>query len=98
MERALLAIDIFPRCALLLSLFENFPLEDAATLLNEDPKLVAAARTIGLVELVRNLAQSPDSTVPPHGATRLPHPKGSPFGPGVLPAAASDGACLGAGR
>lgn len=58
LERALLAIDIFPRCAVLLTVFEKFPVEDVAILLNADRKLVVTARAIGLVELVRNLAEA----------------------------------------
>jgi hypothetical protein len=34
LEAALLAIDVFPRCALVLSFFEKVPLEDAAVLLD----------------------------------------------------------------
>jgi DNA-directed RNA polymerase specialized sigma24 family protein len=56
MESALLAIDSFPRCALVLSIFEGVALPDVATLLNSDPDLVRKARSIGLQELVRNLA------------------------------------------
>ncbi len=36
LERALLAIDVFPRCALLLAVFEGMSVEDAATLLDSD--------------------------------------------------------------
>lgn len=57
LERALLAIDVFPRCALLLSVFEGFSLADTAILLNGDEELVKKARTIGLRELTRNLAR-----------------------------------------
>src|SRR6185503_1301987 len=39
LESALLAIDVFPRCALLLSVFEGMPLEDVAILLNADRDL-----------------------------------------------------------
>jgi len=56
-ERALLAIDVFPRCALLLSVFEGMPLEDAATLLDAGRDLVRKAVTAGLRELTRNLAR-----------------------------------------
>jgi hypothetical protein len=55
-ERALLAIDVFPRCALLLMTFEGVSLEDAATLLDADRDLVRKAQIIGLRELTRNLA------------------------------------------
>jgi len=54
---ALLSIDLFPRCVLLLSIFEGVPLEDVAVLLDSDLKLVSKARAIGLQELTRNLAR-----------------------------------------
>jgi DNA-directed RNA polymerase specialized sigma24 family protein len=57
LERALLAIDVFPRCALLLSVFERMPLEDAAILLDADATLVRKGQMTGLRELTRNLAQ-----------------------------------------
>jgi len=57
LERALLAIDAFPRCALLLTVFEGMPLEDAATLLDAGRDLVRKAVTAGLRELTRNLAR-----------------------------------------
>jgi DNA-directed RNA polymerase specialized sigma24 family protein len=56
LDRALLEIDIFPRCALLLSVFERVPLPDAAILLDSTPALVESARNIGLRELTANLA------------------------------------------
>jgi len=56
-ERALLAIDVFPRCALLLLLFEGISLEDAAILLNADRDLVRKAQMIGVQALTRNLAR-----------------------------------------
>jgi hypothetical protein len=55
-EHALLAIDVFPRVALLLAFFGRVALEDAAILLDESSELVRKARTIGLRELTRNLA------------------------------------------
>ncbi len=51
------AIDVFPRCALLLSIFEGMSLEDVATLLNGERDLVRKAQLIGLRELTRNLAR-----------------------------------------
>ncbi|HEY2013836.1 MAG TPA: hypothetical protein VGH38_10070 [Bryobacteraceae bacterium] len=57
LERALLAIDVFPRCALLLSVFEKMSLEDAAILLDGDLKLVRKAQMIGLRELTYNLSR-----------------------------------------
>jgi len=55
-EKALLAIDAFPRAALLLLLFEGVAMPDAATLLDADPALVKKAQEIGLRELIANLA------------------------------------------
>jgi len=57
LERALLAIDVFPRAAVLLSVFEKVPLKDAAILLNADPGLVRKAQMFGLRELTLNLAR-----------------------------------------
>jgi hypothetical protein len=51
-ERAVLAIDLFPRCALLLTVFEKLSLDDAALLLNADRALVRKAQSQGLLELV----------------------------------------------
>ena len=56
LERALLAIDAFPRCALVLATFEGLPLEDSAILLDAGRELVRKAQIIGLQELTRNLA------------------------------------------
>jgi DNA-directed RNA polymerase specialized sigma24 family protein len=56
LERALLAIDLFPRCAVVLSVFEGMSLEDSAVLLDADQNLVRQARVAGLRELTRNLA------------------------------------------
>jgi DNA-directed RNA polymerase specialized sigma24 family protein len=57
LERALLAIDVFPRCALLLSVFERMPVEDVANLLDSDRDLVRKAQLTGLRALTRNLAR-----------------------------------------
>jgi hypothetical protein len=64
LESALLAIDAFPRCALLLSVFEGMSVEDAAILLNSEPGLVRKAQVIGLRELTRNLARMQGWTPP----------------------------------
>jgi DNA-directed RNA polymerase specialized sigma24 family protein len=66
LERALLAIDMFPRCALLLTVFEQLSLEDAAILLDASKAQVRSAKTVGLVELTRRLTapvarKSPDA-------------------------------------
>lgn len=57
LERALLAIDLLPRCAVLLTVFEKVSEEDAATLLNVDRQLLRTAKAIGLAELTWNLAR-----------------------------------------
>jgi DNA-directed RNA polymerase specialized sigma24 family protein len=57
LERALLAIDVFPRAAILLSVFERVPLKDAAILLDADAGLVCKAQMFGLRELTLNLAR-----------------------------------------
>jgi len=57
LESALLAIDVFPRCALLLTVFEGESLEDAAILLDGSRDVVRKAQIIGLRELTRNLAR-----------------------------------------
>jgi len=56
LDHALLGIDTFPRCALLLSVFERVSLADAAILLDCTPAAVEHARNIGLRELTANLA------------------------------------------
>lgn len=56
LEEALLKVDLFPRCALLLTVFEKVSVEDAASLLNADREAVIAAKAIGLAELTWNLA------------------------------------------
>ena len=56
LESALLAIDVFPRAALLLLVLEGMRIADAATLLDADPALVKKAQAIGLHELTANLA------------------------------------------
>jgi len=58
LERALLKVDIFPRAAVLLVLFEKVPLHDAAILLNSEPDLVRKALAVGARELTINLATS----------------------------------------
>ena len=58
LENALLGIDVFPRCALLLSMFEGVSLEDVALLMDSERDLVRKAQMIGLRELTRNLARN----------------------------------------
>ena len=55
-EEAVISIDAFPRCAMVLTIFEGMSIEDAAVLLNADKSLTAAAQRIGIVQLTRNLA------------------------------------------
>jgi DNA-directed RNA polymerase specialized sigma24 family protein len=57
-EEAVVAIDAFPRCAMLLTIFEGMSIEGAASLLNTDESSTAAAQRIGIVQLTRNLAGS----------------------------------------
>ncbi|MBZ5619752.1 MAG: hypothetical protein LAQ69_13660 [Acidobacteriia bacterium] len=59
LENALLAIDTFPRAALVQSVFEGLAIADAAVLLDVKPKLVSKARMIALRELTGNLARMP---------------------------------------
>ncbi len=56
LERALLAIDLFPRAALLLLVFEGLRIADAVPLLDANPDLLKKAQAIGLRELTANLA------------------------------------------
>jgi hypothetical protein len=63
LETALLAIDLFPRATLLLTIFEGVRIADASTLLAADPKLLKKAQAIGLRELTANLAATKDSAV-----------------------------------
>lgn len=56
LERALLAIDVFPRCVLLLSIFEGLSIDDATVLLDGDRDLVRKAQVCAIEELTRNLA------------------------------------------
>jgi hypothetical protein len=68
LESVLLSIDVFPRAALLLSVFEGVPIEDLTVLLDADRDLVKKARGIGLEELNGGLSRS---RVRPPAATAL---------------------------
>jgi len=57
LERALLSIDAFPRASVLLLVFEQVPLRDAAILLDAEPDLVRQAKAAGVRELTVNLAR-----------------------------------------
>jgi len=63
LERALLAIDLFPRATLLLLVFEGARIPDAATLLDADPDLLKKAQAIGLRELTANLVATNTNAV-----------------------------------
>ena len=56
LQNALAAIDLFPRCAVLLTVFEKLSIEEASLLLGVDRKLVIQARVTGLARLAYNLA------------------------------------------
>lgn len=56
-EEALLAIDTFPRAAVVLLILEDVPIADAATLLDADASLVRKAQAIGLREFLTNLGR-----------------------------------------
>jgi hypothetical protein len=63
-EEAVVAIDAFPRCAMLLTIFEGMSIEAASVILNANKSLVRKAQRIGIVQLTRNLAG--DSGPDPH--------------------------------
>lgn len=67
LERAVRGIDVFPRCALVLSSFENVPIQDAVILLDAEPALIRKAQAIGVLQLNRNLAghQNPRTIIAP---------------------------------
>jgi DNA-directed RNA polymerase specialized sigma24 family protein len=55
-ESAVLALDAFQRCAVLLTVFERLSVAETALLLDADVELVKKAQVRGLVELTRNIA------------------------------------------
>jgi DNA-directed RNA polymerase specialized sigma24 family protein len=57
LERALLAIDILPRCALVLSIFEKLSVDDVSVLLDCSLSLVRKAQSVGAQELARNFVR-----------------------------------------
>jgi hypothetical protein len=71
LERALSALDLFPRCALLLTFFEDLAIEDVGILLNADKDLVARAAAIAMKELVQTLPARPDWDAAPFGVPRF---------------------------
>jgi len=56
LEDALLAIDSFPRAALVLSIFEGVAIKDSAVLLDATPELVKKGRALALQALTSHLA------------------------------------------
>jgi hypothetical protein len=56
LDGALLSIDLFPRCAVVLAVLERISGQDSAIFLNADRELVIAARTFGPAESVRTMA------------------------------------------
>lgn len=62
LEEALLAVDVFPRCAFLLILFEGLSVIDTSVLLDADRELVLTAQVQGAIELTHNLAKRSDDT------------------------------------
>ena len=56
LEQALLTIDVFPRAAVILLIFEGMRIADATTLLAAKETLVKKAQAIGLRNLITNLA------------------------------------------
>jgi DNA-directed RNA polymerase specialized sigma24 family protein len=75
LERALLAIDPFPRAALLLLIFEGLRMADAVPLLDADPTLIRKAQAIGLRELTVNLAGSAEDREPVAKLPKKEQPK-----------------------
>jgi hypothetical protein len=71
-EQAVLAIDAFPRCAMLLTIFEGMTVGAAANLLHADEPLTAAAQRSGIVQLTRNLAGSDGRDPSPQGHSPFP--------------------------
>jgi DNA-directed RNA polymerase specialized sigma24 family protein len=55
-EHAVLALDVFERCAMLLTVFERLSIPEVALLLNAGEELVKKAQVQGLIELTRNIA------------------------------------------
>ncbi len=64
LEKVLFTIDVFPRCALLLTVFEGLHLDDVAELLHTDRELIRRGREAGLWELTRSVG-STASPIPP---------------------------------
>jgi hypothetical protein len=71
LERALLVMDGFLRCVIVLSVLEGLGLEDVATLLDADREFIEDALTLAIHDLTRHFS-SPSRQISP-----------APFGPGI---------------
>jgi hypothetical protein len=56
LRRAMLNIAVFPRCALVLTVFEHMHVHRASRLLHVDAELVRIGQRLGAIGLTRNLA------------------------------------------
>jgi DNA-directed RNA polymerase specialized sigma24 family protein len=56
LEDALLAMDVFVRCAVILTVFEGLPVQEAAGLLSADENTVKSAQARGVTEMTWRLA------------------------------------------
>ena len=92
LERALLAIEPFPRCAVVLSVFEKLAIPDVATLLNSDCESVKTATAIGLIQLSRNLAGDPACGIHRFTGPRTANPAAQPASAAILCRGTRDGA------
>lgn len=70
LEHALLQIDLFPRAAVLLLVFERVPLKDAAILLDSEADLVKKAVAAGVRDLTIKLARTQGWTTASSATTR----------------------------
>ncbi len=67
LERALLTLDLFPRCVILLTMFEQLSVEDTAILLDANKDLIEKTRGTAMAELYASVAhkQGRLSEIPP---------------------------------
>lgn len=63
-EDALLTIDLFPRAAVVLLVFESVQIADAVSLLNAGAELIREAQAIGLQQFTRNIITRKGLTTP----------------------------------
>lgn len=56
LEEALLALDVFVRCAVILTVFERLPVTEVAALLGADENTVKSAQARGVTEMTWRLA------------------------------------------